>query len=83
MKPPHIETRREGSMNSVEMCGCGKHAAAGLGPDTYWFAPNELWNAVNGSPNGFLCPECFTTAAAEHGLAVGWRADLVGRIEGD
>jgi hypothetical protein len=26
---------------------------------TPWFAPSDVWNRVNGSPNGMLCPECF------------------------
>jgi hypothetical protein len=59
---------------------CGRSASWSIG-ETYWFAPNELWNEVNGSPNGFMCPGCFTAAAETKGIAIGWRADRVGAIE--
>jgi len=38
------------------------------GPDVVWFAPNDLWNRVNGSPNGILCPTCFVRTAEERGV---------------
>jgi hypothetical protein len=28
-----------------------------------WSAPNDLWNRVVGSPDGFLCPWCFAVRA--------------------
>lgn len=28
-----------------------------------WFAPNEIFNKINGSPNGVLCPKCFMSKA--------------------
>lgn len=59
---------------------CGRPAGWSIA-GTYWFADNALWNEVNGSPNGFLCPECFTLNAEEHGVPVGWRAGRVGGIE--
>lgn len=32
-----------------------------------WYAENELFNRVNGSPNGFLCVQCFLDLAREAG----------------
>lgn len=33
------------------------------GANPVWFADNDLWNAVVGSPYGILCPSCFATRA--------------------
>lgn len=38
------------------------------GDNPVWSANNELWNKVNGSPNGILCPTCFVKMANEAGI---------------
>lgn len=64
-----------------EICECcGRPASRGLG-DTYWFAPDHLWNEVHGSPNGIRCPRCFDKAARSKGIYLGWRCDRVGALE--
>lgn len=64
-----------------EVCGeCGKPASLALG-DTYWTAPNSLWNEVHGSPNGIRCPRCFTKAAAEQGRHVAWLGALIDDVD--
>jgi hypothetical protein len=58
--PDHPELR-------CEKCG---------GDNVTWFAPNELWNAVNGSPNGIMCPLCFIRTAEAKGFnTAAWRVD--------
>lgn len=32
-----------------------------------WYAPNDVFNEINGSPNGVLCPLCFQKKANELG----------------
>ena len=34
------------------------------GANIIWHADSDLWNRVNGSPNGILCPICFAEKAA-------------------
>lgn len=60
---------------------CGSCGAPANPPGSYWFAPNDLWNKVEGSPNGFRCIPCFTADCAEKGVVIGWRAGVVGTIE--
>lgn len=38
------------------------------GPNVTWFAPNEVWNRVVGSPNGIWCPGCFISHAEANGF---------------
>ena len=39
-----------------------------------WHAESPLWNRVNGSENGILCPTCFAQRADEQGVGVGsWK----------
>lgn len=46
------------------------------GDNPVWFAPNDLWNKVNGSPNGFMRPNCFIKKAEAQGLnAAAWRLE--------
>jgi hypothetical protein len=40
-----------------------------------WSAPNELFNKVNGSPNGILCPNCFEKKADNMGIHIIYRAE--------
>lgn len=42
-----------------------------------WFAENDLFNEVNGSPNGFFCPPCFTDEATTRGVVIEWKAQRV------
>jgi len=39
------------------------------GKNPIWYAENELWNRVMGSPNGIICPACFSRKAEALGLA--------------
>lgn len=51
------------------------------GPNTVWFAPSPLWNAImrGGSINGIedfdgiICPGCFTQLGEARGVAKVWR----------
>lgn len=56
---------------AYETCTCGRRVAAGIG-ETYWRAPDDLWQRVIGSPHGVLCPSCFTERAAAKGIRVYW-----------
>ena len=61
---------------SEERCSkCGEEYAA------VWYAPNGLWNRVNGSPNGFQCPQCFERECETRGVSLVWRAGVAGEIE--
>jgi hypothetical protein len=42
-----------------------------------WSAPNELFNKINGSPNGILCPNCFEKKANDIGIHIIYRAEGV------
>lgn len=60
-----------------EICdACGRPAARGLG-DTYWFAPNSLWNEVEGGPNGVRCPPCFDADCRGLNIDISWRAHKI------
>lgn len=61
-----------GSENVVgsgdEVChSCGRS-------NPIWSAENDLWNEVNGSPAGIICPTCFGEAAKWKGVDVYFRA---------
>jgi hypothetical protein len=44
------------------------------GPNIVWFTDSALWNRVNGSPNGILCPMCFVALAEAIGVPnAGWK----------
>ncbi len=42
------------------------------GPNVVWFADNDVWNAVIGSPNGIICPICFVREAEAKGFQRAW-----------
>jgi hypothetical protein len=42
------------------------------GANVVWFAPNDIWNRVVGSPNGILCPRCFIVRANRAGIDARW-----------
>lgn len=46
---------------------CGGH-------NPVWSAENGLFNEVNGSPDGIICPICFDTKAKQKGIDVYFRA---------
>ena len=51
-----------------EFCGkCGKHQPL------VWTADDDLWNELNGGPNGVLCPECFDKEADRRGIFLRWK----------
>lgn len=39
-------------------------------PNPVWYAPNELFNKINGSPVGIMCPVCFQKMADEKGINI-------------
>lgn len=41
-----------------------------------WFAPNDLWNRVVGSPYGMLCPNCFIDRAEAAGERPIWSVSI-------
>ena len=57
---------------SPEVCRrCG--ADVGL----VWSAPNEMWNALVGSPNGIICVKCFDRLARTFGIILRWRPEVL------
>lgn len=48
------------------------------GRNPVWFAPNELWNKVNGSREGILCPVCFQEKAGQLAINVIFKAQIIG-----
>lgn len=50
------------------------------GPNVLWYAESELFNKVNGSPNGIICPKCFIKMASEQGESIIFKAV---RIKGE
>lgn len=40
------------------------------GKNVVWSAPNDLWNAIIGKPDGILCPPCFEERAEEKGISI-------------
>lgn len=44
------------------------------GQNPTWYADNELFNKVNGSPNGIICPSCFEKNADEMGVNIIFQA---------
>jgi len=45
---------------------CGKRY------DTVWLAPDAMFDAVNGSSTGTLCPACFDAEALALGFSPYW-----------
>ena len=51
---------------------------------SYWHAPNELWNAVIGTPENprgdgvVLCPSCFIIRADARAIPVCFKAERMG-----
>jgi len=37
------------------------------GKNVCWYAPNEIFNSVNGNDIGIMCPQCFEKMAKEKG----------------
>lgn len=44
-----------------------------------WYAPNELWNEVIGSPNGIICPVCFLRKSNTKSINLIFTVERVGR----
>lgn len=64
-----------------EMCGsCGRpvghHHRFGNEPLTWWRAPDDLWNAIEGGAGGLRCPQCFTRDCDNAGVPIHWVAVL-------
>lgn len=57
-----------------EICdACGRPVDRSTGR-SYWLAPDDLWNEVNGQFAGIRCVPCFTADAADRGVPIHWRA---------
>jgi len=53
----------------------GDHICQKCGSDNpAWYAENELFNEVNGSPNGVVCPSCFIKMAEAKGINIMFKA---------
>lgn len=64
-----------------EICqACGRPVDRTTGHLSYWFAPNELWNEVEGGEGGIRCIPCFTADCMAHGIQVGWTTTEVMRL---
>lgn len=56
-----------------ELCrDCGRPVGRATG--SWWGAPDDLWERVNGGPHGVMCPLCFTAKADALGEPVHWEA---------
>lgn len=54
-----------------EICAsCGRPVSSAI--HTYWIAPDELWEQINGQSGGVLCPRCFARRAEKSGIAIAW-----------
>lgn len=40
-----------------------------------WWCANELWNSINGSPYGCICPSCFDAEASKIGVFLVWKPE--------
>ena len=47
------------------------------GDNPTWYADNELFNRINGSPNGIICPVCFQKMCDAAGLSVIFKAEII------
>lgn len=57
-----------------ETCrGCGNPVAESTG-DSWWRAPDDVWQEVYGTSAGIRCIPCFTLDAAKVGVLVHWEA---------
>lgn len=59
-RDPHPE-------NNCQRCGSANPT---------WYAENDLFNKVNGSPNGIMCPCCFELMAKEKGITVFFKPEV-------
>jgi len=57
--PPAVRTGEDDGRSRGE----GPCMDCGTLDTPVWSAPNDLWNRVVGSPDGYLCPWCFTVRA--------------------
>ena len=46
-----------------------------------WYAPNDLFNLINGSPNGVLCPLCFQKKADEKGVNIIFTVEVITKTD--
>lgn len=53
-----------------DRCGCPVSRCV----NSWWETDDALWFKINGRHEGVMCPPCFTTACAEQGISVRWRA---------
>jgi hypothetical protein len=57
---------------TYEICfECGTRVGRHTG--SYWLADDSLWLEVMGSPDGVVCPRCFTERAEALGMLIEWR----------
>lgn len=42
-----------------------------------WYADNDLFNLINGSPNGIICPSCFEKKAKALGISIIFKAQKI------
>jgi chromosome condensin MukBEF ATPase and DNA-binding subunit MukB len=61
----HMDTPEKQGDNVCQKCGARNPA---------WYADNELFNKVNGSPDGVMCPNCFEEIAEKRGVNVMFKA---------
>ena len=67
-RPPESRpvAERQYSLATADVRGEGPCMDCGTLNTPVWSAPNDLWNRVVGSPDGYLCPWCFTVRAEKH-----------------
>lgn len=44
--------------------------------NTIWYAENELFNKVNGSPYGIICPNCFLDKSEKLGMNLIFKVEI-------
>lgn len=50
-----------------------------LGDNILWYAENDLFNKVNGSGNGIMCPKCFLKMASDKGIELIFKPELINK----
>jgi hypothetical protein len=67
-------TNKNHPEETCQTCGC---------KNPIWYADNELFNNVNGSSNGIICPSCFEYKANEKGINIIFKAVAYPEVKDD
>lgn len=71
-KQLHVGDDTEAPADGERCKKCGRMVAETC--PTYWIAPDDLWNEVEGGGGGIRCIPCFARDCEEKGIFIHWRA---------